>query len=127
MKFFIVKMIENIEFIVIFVTNFVSKDIIKIISNHKPILIINLKEKIISNNSSELNMSLLCEVCDRRIIENESEYKDYIATMRKKNDKSLYKKHTFNDIKLYKVDEISNVYITTYNRKFDLCFINCEF
>ena len=28
-----------------------------------------------------------CEVCDRPIIENESEYKDYVATLRKKNDK----------------------------------------
>ena len=37
-------------------------------------------------------MIFLCEVCDRAIYENESEYKYYIATTRKKNDKSLYKK-----------------------------------
>ena len=40
-------------------------------------------------------MELLCKVCDRSIIENESEYKEYIATLRKRNDKSLYQKCTF--------------------------------
>ena len=37
-------------------------------------------------------MSLLCEVCDRSIIENQSEYYNYLATLRKKDDKSFYKK-----------------------------------
>ena len=35
-------------------------------------------------------MDLLCEVCDRSIIEKQSEYNDYLATLRKKDDKSLY-------------------------------------
>ena len=35
-------------------------------------------------------MNLHCKVCDRSIIENEFEYKDYIAALRKKIDKSLY-------------------------------------
>ena len=39
-----------------------------------------------------LTMNTLCKVSDRSIIENESEYKDYPATMRKKNEKSLYNK-----------------------------------
>ena len=41
-------------------------------------------------------MTLLCEVCDRSIIKNQSEYYDYLATLRKKDDKSLYKKYTIN-------------------------------
>ena len=36
-------------------------------------------------------MELLCEVCDRDIIENECEYKKYIATLRKKLDKIYIK------------------------------------
>ena len=35
-------------------------------------------------------MSFLCKQCDRSIIENEFEYKEYLATLRKKNDMSLY-------------------------------------
>ena len=38
-------------------------------------------------------MSFLCEVCDRSIIENASENKPYIDTLKKKNDKSFYKKN----------------------------------
>ena len=34
-------------------------------------------------------MDLLCEVCNRSIIKNESEYKKYLATLRKDNDKSV--------------------------------------
>ena len=33
-------------------------------------------------------MDLLCEVCDRSIIDNESEYYNYLATLSKKDDKS---------------------------------------
>ena len=51
-------------------------------------------------------MNILCKVCDRSIIGNESERKDYLATMRKKNDKSLYNKHTVNKINLDEVDKI---------------------
>ena len=32
-------------------------------------------------------MDLLCKVCGRSIIENKPEYKEYLATLRKKNDK----------------------------------------
>ena len=44
MKSYTVLKMMNIEYIVIFVINSVSKDNIKIISNHKPILITNIKE-----------------------------------------------------------------------------------
>ena len=36
-------------------------------------------------------MDLLCKVCDRLIIENESENNKYLATLCKENDKNLYK------------------------------------
>ena len=45
-------------------------------------------------------MSLLCEVCDRSIIENESEYIEYVATLRKKNDKNFCQKYTINNVNL---------------------------
>ena len=37
-------------------------------------------------------MELFCTVCDREIIENESEYKNYIVSLNKNDDKSIYKK-----------------------------------
>ena len=43
-------------------------------------------------------MSFLCEVCDQSIIENESEHKEYVTTLRKINDKSFYKKHTIKNV-----------------------------
>ena len=48
----------------------------------------------------------LYRVCDREIFENESVYEKYIATLRKKNDKSLYGKSNFNNIKLNEVNKI---------------------
>ena len=35
-------------------------------------------------------MDLLYKVCDKDIIENESEFKNYIASLLKKDDKSIY-------------------------------------
>ena len=34
-------------------------------------------------------MEILCEVCDREIFENESEYEKYITTLRKRKDKCV--------------------------------------
>ena len=34
-------------------------------------------------------MDILCKVCDKDIIENESQYKNYITTLCKKDDKSI--------------------------------------
>ena len=70
-------------------------------------------------------MTLLCEVCDRSIIENECEYCYYLATLRKKDDKSLYKKYTINNINLDEGNKILNQYISTHNKSFDFYFINC--
>ena len=72
-------------------------------------------------------MEFLCKVCDRSIIENESEYKEYLATLRKKNDISLYKKYTINNINLGEVDKILNDYVTIHNKKLYFYLISCEF
>ena len=37
-------------------------------------------------------MIFFCTQCDRSIIESETECIEYLATLRKKNDKSLYNK-----------------------------------
>ena len=63
-------------------------------------------------------MDFLCKVCDRAIFENESGYKDYPATLRKENDKNLYKKHSFYNIILGEVDKILNDYVTIHNKNF---------
>ena len=72
-------------------------------------------------------MNLLCKVCDRLNIENESEYKKYLATLRKENDKNLNKKYTINNINLDDVDKILNDYISTHNKSFDFYFFYREF
>ena len=38
-------------------------------------------------------MDLLCAVYNRSILENQSEYNNYLATSRNKNHKSLYNKY----------------------------------
>ena len=65
-------------------------------------------------------MEFLCEACDRWIIENESEYKKYLAILRKKNDKSSYKKYTINNINLVEVDKKLNEYVTFHDKMFFL-------
>ena len=72
-------------------------------------------------------MDLLCRVCDRWIIANESEYKNYTATLHKKDDKSICKKYVINNFNLDEVDKILKDYVSTHNRKFDIYFVFCEF
>ena len=72
-------------------------------------------------------MDILCKVCDKDIIENESEYKNYITTLRKKDDKSIYKKYIIYNISLDEVDKILKDYVSTHNKKFNIYFIYCEF
>ena len=36
-------------------------------------------------------IDFLCKLCDRSLMESESEYQYYRTTLRKKNDKSFYK------------------------------------
>ena len=47
--------------------------------------------------------------------------------MRKKDDKSIFKKFTINIIILDEVDKILNFYVSTHNQNFCLYFINCKF
>ena len=72
-------------------------------------------------------MDYLCQVCDREIIENESEYRNYVATLRKKGDESIYKKYSINNINLDEVDKILKDYVSSHNKTFDIYFIYCEF
>ena len=67
-------------------------------------------------------MDYLCQVCDKKIIENVSEYKNYIASLRKKVDKSVYKKYVVNNINLDEVDKLLKDYVSTHNKKFDIYF-----
>ena len=61
------------------------------------------------------------------IIDNESEYKEYLATLRKKIHKSFCKKYDIYNINLYEVGKRLNDYATIHNKKFNFYFINCEF
>ena len=65
-------------------------------------------------------MDFLCKVCDREILENESERTLYIATLRKRYDRSLYTKHTINNVNLDEFDKILNQNISRHNKNFDL-------
>ena len=67
-------------------------------------------------------MDILCKVCDKDIIENRSEYKNYIATIRKKDDKSIYKTYVINNINLDEVDKIINDYVSTHDKKINIYF-----
>ena len=71
-------------------------------------------------------MDYLSQVCDREIIENDTEYKNYIASLRKKDGKSIYKKYVINIYNLDEVDKILKDYVSTHNKKFDIYFIYCE-
>ena len=72
-------------------------------------------------------MSLLGEVCDHSVIENESEYKEYLATLRKKNGKSFMKNFTINNINLGEADKILKDYVTIHNKKYCLSLLSEEF
>ena len=72
-------------------------------------------------------MELVCTACDREIIENESEYKNYIASLYKKDDKSIYKKYVINNNNLDEFDKILSYYISHHNKKFDIYFFKCDF
>ena len=67
-------------------------------------------------------MKLLCKKCDRSIIENEPEYNNCLATLRRENDKSLYNKYTINKNNLDDFSKILNDYISTHNKSSDFYF-----
>ena len=68
-KFFIVVMMMNIEYTVVYVINYVENNFIKIIWNHNLILIIFIKENN-SNNLILINLYWHCEICDKIMNEN---------------------------------------------------------
>ena len=68
-------------------------------------------------------MDYLCQICDHEIIESRSEYKIYIASLRKKDDKSIYKKYVFTKNNLNEVDKILKDNVSTYKKKFNIYFI----
>ena len=69
-------------------------------------------------------MELLCEVCDRSIIEKKCQFDEYLTTMgKKKNDKSFYENYIINNVNLDEVDKTPNDYITSHNKKFNIYFI----
>ena len=72
-------------------------------------------------------MDFLCKVCDREILENESERTYYVATLRKRYERCLYTKHTNNNNNLDEFDRILNQYISHHNRKFDLYLYKLTF
>ena len=58
-------------------------------------------------------MEFLCKVCDRLNNENESEYNNHLATLRKKDDTRLYEKYTINIINFDEV--IKNKRLNLYS------------
>ena len=71
-------------------------------------------------------MDYICQVCDRSLIENPSEYQNYLDTSHKKKDNSLYIKYTINNINLDEVAKILNDHITTHNKKLNFYLISCK-
>ena len=71
-------------------------------------------------------MDYICEVSDRLLIENPSEYNKHLTTSHKKNDNSLHIKYTIININLDEIDKTLNDYITIHNEKFNFYLINCK-
>ena len=70
---------------------------------------------------------LLCSVCDYDILNDKIELNNYLATQRKKDDKSITKQDIINNIDLNEFDKILNSYVNIHNKKFDIYFIKCKF
>ena len=73
-------------------------------------------------------MKIFCNLCDREIIENKSEYNNFVATLRKRNDECFYKQNTIIKINLDEFDKILSYYISHQNKIYIYIFFkNCEF
>ena len=68
---------------------------------------------------------MLCQNCDYEIFNDIEELNHYIATLRKRHDRSLYYKYIINDVNLNNINKIFDYYNNINNEKFDLYFINC--
>ena len=73
-------------------------------------------------------MSILCNVCDREVCEDENQLKEYIATQRKSIDRCLYIDYTNSNIDLDGSDKTLNEYISCHSKKFLSNFfkLTCE-
>ena len=72
-------------------------------------------------------MDYICEVCDRSIVQDPSEYPYYLTTSHRKKDlKKLYIKYTINNNNFEELDKLLKDYVATHNKKFDFYLISCE-
>ena len=67
-------------------------------------------------------MTFLCEICDRKILDNAIQHPNKEPDLENK-----IKSYTHKNIKLDEVGEILNIYITIYTKDYDIYFINCKF
>ena len=65
-------------------------------------------------------MDFLCKLCDREILEDENDWRFYLATFRKTYDRCLYTKYTINNVDLDEFDKILKEYNSRHNKNFDL-------
>ena len=72
-------------------------------------------------------MDLLCPVCDISIIQNPTEYNEYVVIGRMKYDKSFYQNYIFKNVNLDEVDEILGDSITIQNKKLYYFLVGCAF
>ena len=72
-------------------------------------------------------MDNLCKICDKDIIENESKYYHYMATLTKEYYKSFYGNYSIVNPNLDEIDKLLDDYTTSHNSKLTIYFINCEF
>ena len=71
-------------------------------------------------------MDYICEVCDRSIIQDPSEYQYYLTNGHRKNNKKLYMQYTIKNINFDELDKVLNDYVATLNKKFDFYLFSCK-
>ena len=52
---------------------------------------------------------------------------NYISSLVKNDNKSIYVRYIINNVEINNFDKIFNNHITNHNKKFDFYYINCEF
>ena len=68
---------------------------------------------------------MLCPSCDYEIFNDNEELNHYLATLRKRHDRSLYYKYIINDVNLNNINKIYNYHISIHNEKFVFYFFSC--
>ena len=118
-------MVEILDYIVIFVINYVLKDSIKTTLNHKIILITIVKNNN-SNNLVYINMSYHCECCDEAV-KLQSKTKHFKSLTPKQYENFYGLNHNFKSLKFFDVGKIFNNYVTNHNRKLELYLVRAGF